>query len=988
MAGLALLLGAGCGGGGSGGGGGGGPAPGTNLAGTLSVFLPDPTTQEAEPNDTISQAHFLGDIGPGDQLSVVGTIMETGADTIDVFEFRAPSRLLIDLELQGISTQADLDVFVIDPVGLQPVQRYITMSSSESGTFAAQGTFFVLVDAFSQDSDYELRLAGRALLGAIAESEPNDQARDGDYLGTLEPGDEIDVAGAGVSASSDFFLFAAPSGSEFTFDLLASGGDDFDVYVYDVTTDIVNPVLLASFETSGAQETGTVMFASMTTFALEVRPFGGADDPYSLVITSASFDVAPVQGGLSLAPRASLDTARELARGDDVLARASAPSAEVMRGDIIVQLARDEDGALTGDAKVASAAIDALGGDLIAEVPQGPKKVRFPVPVALDDRGAARYSLALAASLRGRAGVVYAEQDLRLQHFAAPAPQSGTRPNDPNYNLQWHYEQIQLPAAWDVTTGNANVRIAVLDTGGVVANDLSNLKGIDMISDPAIAGDGDGIDNDPTDVGDGGGPQPSSFHGAHVAGTIAALTNNGYGVSGVMWSADIEHVRVLGIGGGSSFDIANGVLWAAGLPNMSNQVANPPVDIMNLSLGGPGFSQTFQDAVTAAHNAGSLVIAAAGNENSSVPSYPAAYANVTSVAAVDFERRRAPYSNFHATVDIAAPGGDVSVDRNNDGYGDGVLSTKPNDTVTPTNFENFAFYQGTSMAAPHVAGVAGLVLSVDPTLTPDQVATILRNTATDLGDPGRDDEFGEGLVNALAAVQSAGGGGGMAPVLALGTQSTLFDSATGSQRIGVQNVGGGALQVTNVTVSTMSGGNWLSAVPIATGQAGSTDTSSIEVVVDGASLANGSYTGTVTVTSNGGTASLLVTLLLGAPTSTVNYEVFIIAVDAQTYESEAQDELFTNGPLAYALGGLEAGEYVIVAGTDEDGDGFICDEGEPLCGLYPSLELADIVTLNSAGDQITNLDFPLQQGGLSAASAHAGGTGYRLLQPRSQEVAR
>ncbi|MEO0662474.1 MAG: S8 family serine peptidase, partial [Planctomycetota bacterium] len=471
------------------------------------------------------------------------------------------------------------------------------------------------------------------------------------------------------------------------------------------------------------------------------------------------------------------------------------------------------------------------------------------------------------------------------------------------------------------------------------------------------------------------GSQPSSFHGAHVAGTVGANTNNDYGVAGVSWQTTLMHARVLGIGGGSSFDIANGLLWSAGLANATGLVANPPADIANMSLGGPGFSQTFQDACTAAWNAGTVVIAAAGNENSSTPSFPAAYDNVISVAAVDFERNKAPYSNFHPTVDIAAPGGDVSVDRNGDGYADGVLSNKPDDSVSPTNFENFSFYQGTSMAAPHVAGVAALILAVDPNLNPDQVDSILRNTATDLGAAGRDNIYGEGLVNAAAAVQLAAGGGG-GPVLALDTDAVLLEGA-GTRRVGVSNAGTGALDVTSVTTSPPSA-TWLSATAVATGQAGTTDTSAIDVTANASGLPSGNYAGTVLVDSNGGSRQIAVTLTVGASGPGTTFTVFVLAVDADTFDTRAQDVVQTSGSLAYGLGSLPPGRYVVVAGTDEDNDGLICDEGEPLCGLYPSINLATAIDL-SDGQRVTGLDFPVQDTTGPAPASSDGQSGFRLL---------
>lgn len=965
---LGLAL-ASCGGGG--GSGGGNPAGGA-ISGDLVVLAPQSSTLEAEPNDTIAQAHVLGDLDAGETRAVLGSITDAGSDPFDGFRFTATQRVSVQLDLVSETMTADLDVYVVDPVSLQVVERYETNNASETGTFIADGAFFVVVTAFSGASTYELRLAATAAPAAIAEVEPNNAAGDAMYLGVLTDAETMVVGGdlGNGGDTADRFLVAVPAAGPFAFSLSHAGGTDFDVNLNDATADVAAPTLIQSFTTGASPEVGNINLGAMTLVEVEVVPFSGSG-AWELTLQAGNMPrLGAIDGPvamLSAAPRG--DAAKESARmrAGDRGKRFGDVAAPLWAGDLIVA-ARSE---VEVDMRLA-----ARGGRTAARVPAGPRKVEFELPAGLDEAQRARYTVALAATLSGTEGVAFAEPDYRV------FPLFDTRPNDTHYNLQWHYEQIQLPAAWDVTQGSNNVRIAVLDTGSTPHPDLvgREITGIDMISDPSIAGDGNGIDNDPFDVGDSNGIQPSSFHGSHVAGTIGASTNDSRGVAGVTWLGGIMHVRVLGIGGGSTFDILNGILYAAGLANASGQLPAQACDVINMSLGGPSFSQATQNAVTSARNAGVVVIAAAGNENSSQPSFPAAYNGVVSVAAVDFEGNRAPYSNFHATVDIAAPGGDVTRDRNGDGYADGVLSTKPDDTVNPTNYSSYAFYQGTSMAAPHVAGVAGLILAVDPNLTPAQVESILTSTATDRGAAGRDDQFGHGLVNAFAAVQSAGGGGGGAPVLSLASASVLFSSRTDDAQVGVANVGGGTLNVTMVSATTASGGNWLSADRVAITGGTTTDTSAIEITVDATGLADGFYSGTVTVQSNGGNATLDVALALGAANTTV-YTVFVLAVDATTFESLAQDEVQTSSLVnGYALSGIPAGNVYIVAGTDEDNDGFICDPGEPLCGVYPSLELPEQVTVTEGGST-GNRDFPLEAALLPASV----GQGFRLL---TREVVR
>lgn len=336
-------------------------------------------------------------------------------------------------------------------------------------------------------------------------------------------------------------------------------------------------------------------------------------------------------------------------------------------------------------------------------------------------------------------------------------------PNDTYYAYQWHYKNFNLPAAWDVTTGSGSPVVAVIDTGKTAHPDLSGrwVGGYDFISSATTAGDGNGRDSDPTDVGDRtSAGATSSFHGTHVAGTIGANTNNGLGVAGVNWNARILPVRVLGKGGGSTADIVDAIRWSAGI-SVSGVPANAyPAKVINMSLGGDlGVGNTCatadpaeQSAINDAVARGTTVVVAAGNSNDNASHYsPASCNNTVTVAATEYRNYRAPYSNYGSYVDIAAPGGDTSVDRNGDGYADGVLSTLKNDDGTYT----YSFYQGTSMATPHIAGLVSLMYAVKPGITPAQVLSVLKNSATPLSSTACSGGCGAGLVDALKAVNGA-----------------------------------------------------------------------------------------------------------------------------------------------------------------------------------------------------------------------------------------
>jgi serine protease len=366
----------------------------------------------------------------------------------------------------------------------------------------------------------------------------------------------------------------------------------------------------------------------------------------------------------------------------------------------------------------------------------------------------------LVANLAANPDVEYAEPDLMMKALLTP--------NDPRFNEQWHYlgtgGGLNATAAWDVSTGTGAV-VAVLDTGYRPHADLAAniIGGYDFVSDTFVANDGNGRDSSALDPGDftaagacatGEPAFNSSWHGTHVAGTIAAVTNNGAGVAGVAFGAKVVPVRVLGRCGGSTSDIADAIVWASG-GAVSGVPANPnPAKVISLSLGGGGAcGATFQNAINSARSRGTTLVIAAGNENRNVStSSPANCNGVIAIAAVGRTGSKAFYSNFGALVDVAGPGGDTS-----SGTANGVLSTLNAGATTP-GADSYAFYQGTSMATPHVSGVVALMLSKNPLLTPDNIESILKTTARAF--PGTCNQCGTGIVNALAAVNAAVGGGG------------------------------------------------------------------------------------------------------------------------------------------------------------------------------------------------------------------------------------
>ena len=552
--------------------------------------------------------------------------------------------------------------------------------------------------------------------------------------------------------------------------------------------------------------------------------------------------------------------------------------------------------------------------------------------------------------LRARADIDHAEPNYVLQPMLAP--------DDPRYPTQWHYPLIGLPQAWELSTGSSSIIVAVIDTGVFLAHSELQAKliaGYDFIQDPARALDGDGIDPNPDDPGDGFVLELSSFHGTHVAGTVGAETNNELGVAGVSWGAQIMPVRVLGQGGGTSFDVLEGVRYAAGLENTSGTLPPRRADIINLSVGGSPFSQFEQDVYTQVRDAGVIVISAAGNDAVSEPSYPASYDRVVSVSAVGPDKQRAPYSNFGMFVDVAAPGGNLELDLNGDGLPDGVLSTSVGfDAGERTSAVRFM--EGTSMASPHIAGVAALMKSVYADLTPADLDALLAggSITEDLGEAGRDDVYGYGLIDTVRALQEAvrlAGGGDLPSLLTVSPSLLVFESGISELTLEVAQVGADPLTVQDISASD----EWI--VEVTQLDVDEAGLGTYRVLVDRTELADGAYVSTLTfLASNGENSAVTVFMRVGEPSGPGDAGlVFVELLDASRPDEIIEIvDAGTGGVHPYSFAELDAGIYYVAAGTDNDNDGDLCDEGEA-CGAYATLSLPDAIRLGT--DDIADRDF-------------------------------
>jgi serine protease len=326
--------------------------------------------------------------------------------------------------------------------------------------------------------------------------------------------------------------------------------------------------------------------------------------------------------------------------------------------------------------------------------------------------------------------VLYAEPNYITYAFFVP--------NDPLYRYQWHLQSpenggINMEPTWDISTGK-DVIVAILDTGVAYENYKSFRLAPDLNGTRFIQGY-DFVDKDTH-------PNDEDGHGTHVAGTIAQRTNNNMGLAGIAFNCTIMPVRVLGAdGSGTHFTLADGIDFA---------VKNG-AKVINMSLGNWGQSDILKQSLAHAYEMGVILVAAAGNEffEGSPASYPAAYNDYCiAVGAVRYDGMRAPYSNVSDYIDITAPGGDITVDQNHDGYVDGIY--QQTFTTDPQRF-GYYFFEGTSMAAPHVSATAALLISNGVT-NPNDVIKALKDTARDMGPLGCDSEYGWGILNAYDAI--------------------------------------------------------------------------------------------------------------------------------------------------------------------------------------------------------------------------------------------
>jgi len=418
-------------------------------------------------------------------------------------------------------------------------------------------------------------------------------------------------------------------------------------------------------------------------------------------------------------------------------------------------------------------------------------------------------------------------------------------------------------------------------------------------------------------------------------------------------------VRALGIDGGTTFDVLQAMRYAAGLSNTSGTVPPVTADIINLSLGSDFFSEAEQQTIDEIRARGIFVVSSAGNNASDVPSYPAAYNGVISVAAStinsDLNGDPAPYSNFGDTVDIAAPGGDFRTDANFDGRPDGVLSTIGVGGNGSVEF-GFTELQGTSMAAPHVSGVIALMKALYPDMTPAEFDALLQDGQLTDTPIGWDDRYGIGIVNAFDAVQAANlAQGGEQPTILLTSDNQLdFQTFTTALQFEISKSGDDP-----VSVTVTDDAAWLTVVPDTVGLDG---LGTYDATVERDGLADGHYSATIAIdSSNPDVSDRSIQVIMRVASPDIDADAgqhFVILVPPDEDTSEVlQIVQAANGEYRFRLTDVAPGQYRLFAGTDHDNDAFICDGGEA-CGAYPTLSSPAIISVDARVDpELTEQSF-------------------------------
>lgn len=658
------------------------------------------------------------------------------------------------------------------------------------------------------------------------------------------------------------------------------------------------------------------------------------------------------------------------------------PRYRFIEGEAVVALA-DDDTVRAAMATPAAEKARGLGaGKWLMTMPGNRVRSAQAGPVAED-------TLNWIRELRATPGVLSA-----TPNYVFSSQQTGTPVSEPLYTRQWHYDLINGPAAWQLAPGGgAGVNVAVLDSGllqvssGAWHPDLAaNVSDImrDYIDGGVPADPGSSVGGD-------------VFHGTHVAGTVAAVVND-TGSGGVAYGAGLVPVRVLGEGGtGSSADLVAAINWL-----VAGSGGQPYADVVNMSLGGLPRIPDLEQAIAAGVDKGMVFVAAAGNSATSTLSYPAASPNVLAVSAVDGAGQLAGYSNFGSWIDLAAPGGDASRDSNLDGSGDVVWSTS-GERDGGVSIAGYQGLQGTSMASPHVAGVLALMKARDPDMNYDKVRVWLQGGQMTDGQARRNDTLGWGVLDAARAVSAAGTG--FADTILSASPALVSLSNEGEQSVSVELSVFGGGNVANLSLGDSPA--WIEVSGCQT-----LPPCSLQVTLLKENLVPDEPARSTIVVSyqvDGTEASPLTIPVIGQLVSDEEARNagrhFVLLVNTEPnnsglYMAESQVALEAeNGIYAFRfenddgeepqhLREVRPGDYYLVAGSDLDGDGVICQPGEA-CAEYPVTGLREVITIRE-GQTLSDIRLTtgFSRPTISAASPdilpRPGFQGYQLRSPEAQ----
>lgn len=542
-----------------------------------------------------------------------------------------------------------------------------------------------------------------------------------------------------------------------------------------------------------------------------------------------------------------------------------------------------------------------------------------------------------------------------LVEFAEPnfIYYSAASTDDPRLSDQWNLSMLSVPAAWEISSGQ-NIVIAVLDTG-INANHedlINNISpdGYDFISDIKSSGDGNGFDANPNDEG-------TSFHGSHVAGIISAQANNAKGIAGLAYDAKIMALRVLGVqDSGSSSDIAQAILYAAGLANDSGVIPSQRADIINMSFGGEARSETVKAAIDQAYNQGLILIAAAGNISTDQAFYPAAFDNVIGVGAVSNDKKHASFSNFGINVDLVAPGGTGSGSATFDGFQDAIIST--------VSANNYAEYLGTSMSAPHVSAVAALMKELKPDLNGQNFKAALNSgflTQNVNNTPDTNNFYGKGLIDAAKSVNWAAGSTMIPGILSIYPTKFGFIGSNTKAELSLTNPGNSLVKIVSIEEQE----SWLE-------------------ITSKDDVDNTSGLGSYLVEVNSALASLdqgIITINYQIDNKPIEQQMLNVFISRRNQSDPTVGGLFVSmykeedilngsyqrayglesnlvdGVYEFCINNVAPGRYLLAASTDYDGDRLPFDEGEAV-GSFPLVSRPSFIEITNKS--LANMNFDIQ----------------------------